>query len=272
MLKKQNYLTRRQCADSRRENMNYDFQRASMLKRIPAGMLDIILLITLATGPITGLSYVLDMDTHTRELDAIYVRYEEEFDVDFAKTEGEFAVMSEEELARYEAAAEALSNDAEAKKAYEMVLNLTLVMLSGGILAAFLLLEFAVPLWLKNGQTLGKKIFGVALMRKDGVKITPFMMFARTILGKYTVETMIPVFLLVAVFFGIMGLEGLIGFALILIAQVIVAFATRNKTGIHDLLACTVAVDLSSQMIFNSPEEQLEYHKQLHEENIAGTD
>lgn len=109
-------------------------------------------------------------------------------------------------------------------------------------------------------------------MRKDGVKITPFMMFARTILGKYTVETMIPVFLLVAVFFGIMGLEGLIGFALILIAQVIVAFATRNKTGIHDLLACTVAVDLSSQMIFNSPEEQLEYHKQLHEENIAGTD
>lgn len=125
--------------------MNYDFQRASMLKRIPAWMLDIILLITLATGLITGLSYVLDMDTHTRELDAIYVRYEEEFDVDFAKTEGEFAVMSEEELARYEAAAEALSNDAEAKKAYEMVLNLTLVMLSGGILAAFLLLEFAVP-------------------------------------------------------------------------------------------------------------------------------
>ena len=252
--------------------MNYDIQRASMLKRIPAWMLDIILLITLATGLIAGLARVLDMDTHMNALDAIYVRYEEEFNVDFAKTEGDFAVMPEEELARYEAAAEALSKDTEAQKAYEIVLNLTLIMLSGGILGAFVILEFLIPLWLKNGQTLGKKIFGVALMRKDGVKVTPFMMFARTILGKYTVETMIPLLLLVALIFGIMGLEGLIGFALILIAQVAVILATRDKAGIHDLLACTVAVDLSSQMIFDSPEEQLEYHKQLHEENVAQAD
>lgn len=252
--------------------MNYDIQRANMLKRVPAWMLDIILLITLATGLIAGLSYVLDMDTHTEALDAIYVRYEEEFNVDFAKTDGEFAAMSEEELARYEAAAEALSKDTEAQKAYEIVLNLTLIMLSGGILGAFVILEFLIPLWLKNGQTLGKKIFGIALMRKDGVKVTPFMMFTRTILGKYTVETMIPIFLLVAVIFGIMGLEGLLGFALILIAQIVVAFVTRDKTGIHDLLACTVAVDLSSQMIFDSPEEQLEYYNQLQEENVARAD
>lgn len=246
--------------------MNYDFQKASMLKRIPAWILDIILLITLATGMIAGLSYVLDMDAQFDAINAVYQRYEEEFDIDFATTNEELAAMDEEELARYEAAAEALAKDAEAQKAYEMTLNLTLITLSLGILGAFLILELLIPLLLKNGQTIGKKAFGVALVRKDGVKVTPFMLFVRTVLGKYTVETMIPVMLAVALFFGIVGMEGLLFLGLILLAQVVITLATHNKTGIHDIVACTVAVDLSSQMIFDSPEALMEYNKQLHGE------
>jgi len=252
--------------------MDYNIQKASFSKRIPAWLLDIILLVTLATGLMAGLSYIVDMDTHKKALDDVYVRYEQEFDIDFETTPEQFEAMTEEELAKYEAASEALSKDVDAQKTYEMLLNLTLLTLSGGILGAFLILEFAVPLLLKNGQTLGKKVFGVALMRKDGVKVTPFMMFARTILGKFTLETMIPVLMVVAVVFGIMGIEGFLGVILILLLQVVVGLATRNKTGIHDLLACTVAVDMSSQMIFDSPEAQLEYHKRLHEENAAQAD
>ena len=252
--------------------MIYDMQRASFLKRVPAWLLDIILLVTLATGMIAGLAYILDMDGHNEKLDAIYAGYEEQYGISFDSTEADFAAMTEDELAVYEAAAEALSKDTEAQKTFELVMSLTLVTLSGGILGAFLLLEFLVPLWLKNGQTLGKKVFGVALMRKDGVKVTPFMMFARTILGKYTLETMIPVLLLVMMFFGFLGMEGLLVFGLILLLQIIIPLVTRNKTGIHDILACTVAVDLSSQMIFDSPEEQLEHHKKIHGENASQAD
>ena len=252
--------------------MRYDFQRASMLKRVPAWILDAILLITLAVGIMAGVSRVLDVEAHTAALNAIYVRYEQEYNVDFAKAREEFAEMTEEELARYEAAAEALSKDTDAQKAYELVLNLTLITLSIGTLVSFLIFEFLIPLLLKNGQTIGKKVFGVALMRKDGVKVTPFMMFARTILGKYTLETMIPILLVVAVIFGVMGLEGLILMLIGLLAPVITMFATRNKTAFHDMLACTVAVDLSSQMIFDTPEAQLEYHKQLHAEMVEKTE
>lgn len=252
--------------------MEYDIQRASFTRRFPAWLLDIILLMTLATGLMAGLSYVLDMDTHQKALDDVYVRYEQDFDIDFDTTPEQFEAMTEEELAKYEAASEALSKDIQAQKTYETLLNLTLITLSGGILGAFLILELAIPLWLKNGQTLGKKVFGVALMRKDGVKVTPFMMFVRAILGKYTLETMIPVLLTVAVLFGIIGIEGFLGIVLFLAVQVIVGLVTRNKTGVHDLLACTVAVDLSSQMIFDSPEAKLEYHKRLHEENAAQAD
>jgi len=144
--------------------------------------------------------------------------------------------------------------------------------MSGGFLGALFILEFLIPLWLKNGQTLGKKVFGVGLMRKDGIKVTTFMMFARTILGKYTIETMIPIFLLLASFFGILGLGGLVLCAAALLIPVLVALCTRNKTAIHDLMACTIAVDLASQMIFDTPEEQLEYYKQLHAENAAQAD
>ena len=244
--------------------MEYDFQRASMLKRVPAWLLDIIMLLIVATGLMTGLAYALDLEGHSQALDAVYVRYEQEYGIEFGVTTEQMQQMKEEELAKYEAASAALAEDAQAQKAFEMMLNLTLVTMSVGILGAFLLLEFLVPLWLKNGQTLGKKCFGVALMRKDGVKVTPFMMFARTILGKYTIETMIPLLMIVMLLFGFMGFEGLLLSGGLLLAQIIIPVATRNKTAIHDLMACTVAVDLASQMIFDSVEAMEEYHANLH--------
>ncbi len=252
--------------------MIYDKQTAGMLRRIPAWLLDIILLITLATGLIAGMSYVLDMDSQVDKMDAIYKRYEKEYGVSFTITGEEYEKLSEADKAKYEQANAALAEDTEAQTAYELLMNLTLITLSVGILGAFLILEFAVPLLLKNGQTLGKKAFGIALMRKDGIKVTPFMMFARSILGKYTVETMMPVLLIVGMFFNGGGGFSVILLAAFLLAQIIVPLVTRDKTGLHDLMACTVAVELSSQMIFDTVEDQEAYYKHLHEENTASAD
>ncbi len=244
--------------------MDYDFQKASLMKRLPAWLLDIILLVTLAVGAMTLVADVLDMDTHIGKMEEVYTRYEEEYGIDFSTTQEEFEKMSDEEWAIYETAAKALSEDEEANAIYTKVMTLSLTILSLGLLGAFAVLEFLIPLWLKNGQTLGKKAFGIALMRKDSVKITPFMLFARTLLGKYTIETMIPVLIGLMLFFGYIGSLGLLLIGLILLAQVIVPLVTRNKTAIHDILACTVAVDMNSQMIFDSPEALLEYQKELH--------
>ena len=252
--------------------MNYDIQRASLSRRLPAWLLDIILLVTLATGLMAGLSYLLNVDHYNDALNDIYESYAEEYQIDFDITPEKLEKMSEEELAKYDAAAEAMEKDEHLRQVNGTLVNLTLIMWSLGLLIPFVILEFAIPLWLKNGQTIGKKIFGVALMRKDGIKVTPFMMFARAILGKYTVETMIPLLLFMAAWFGIMGLEGLLICAMFLLAQVIVGMATRDKTGFHDLMACTIAVDLSSQMIFDSVDAQLEYYKRLHAENAAQAD
>ena len=243
--------------------MRYDFQRASMMKRAPAWLLDMILLIVLATGFIAGLAHILNWDAQTAAMDSVYVRYEQEFGIDFTKTDEDFAKMSEEELAKYQAAAEAMSKDEEAQRIYEMYVNLSLVIMSVGVLLAFLVLELVVPLLFKNGQTLGKKCFGIALMRKDGIKCTPFMIFTRGILGKYTVETMIPLLMLMGTILVQPRLETTILCLAFLLAQVIVPMVTRNKTALHDLIACTVAVDMSSQMIFESVEEMEAYEAEI---------
>ena len=175
----------------------------------------------------------------------------------------EYEKLTQEELDRYMQALEAINSDEAVMHTYSMVVNLTLIIASLSILIGYLVLELLMPLWLGNGQTLGKKIFGIALMRNDGVKVTPFMMFVRTILGKYTLETMIPVLIVIMLLFQMVGITGTLILGLILLLQVILLIATKTNSTLHDLLACTVAVDMASQMIFDSPEALLEHKKRI---------
>ncbi|MBR5813982.1 MAG: hypothetical protein IKY37_05975, partial [Bacteroidaceae bacterium] len=59
------------------------------------------------------------------------------------------------------------------------------------------------------------------------------------------------------------GIVGVIVIGLILLLQFIVLVSTRTRSAIHDLLAATVAVDMASQRMFESPEALLEYKKRL---------
>lgn len=249
-----------------------DLQKASMLKRISAFILDVILLAVAITGFAFFLSAVTGFDSYNEKFNEIEASYAQQYGVDFGMTYEEYEALSEEQKKNYELASEALSKDAEANRAYGMIVNLTLVITSISILLGYLLLEFTVPLIFKNGQTLGKKIFGIALMRNDGVKINTVMLFVRTVLGKYTIETMVPVLVIIMTFFGNAGIIGLAVLLLIGILEIVMLCTTKTRSCIHDVLAYTVAVDMQSQMIFGSVEELLEYKKKLHAEVVADSD
>jgi uncharacterized RDD family membrane protein YckC len=252
--------------------MNYDIQRASMLKRIPAWVLDMILLLVVMTGFLVLWSRVFPVTPHVEEIDGIIAQYEQQYGGHWNIPAEEYEKMTDAEKEAAEKISleisNALNQDEAALALLETVAINIFAMLSLSVLCAYVILEFVIPLLLKNGQTLGKKCFGVALMRKDGVKVTPFMMFARTVLGKCTVETMIPLLSAVMLFVGIGGPLFFLGVA-VLLAQIIVPLATRNKTGIHDIMACTVAVDLSSQMIFDSLEAMEAYHAEIYADKTS---
>lgn len=252
--------------------MIYDLQKAGMWKRISAFLFDNILLLVAIVGIAALLSTMLGYDKYSDTLNAAYEKYETQYGITFNTTQEQYNAMTEAEKANYDAAYDALTADEEAMYAYSMMVNLMLVILSGAILLAMFIFEFAVPMLFGNGQTLGKKIFGIAIMRTDGVKVSGPLMFIRTILGKFTIETMIPVIILFMMFLGTIGIIGPFIFIVLLVLQCIMLVMSKSGRLIHDYLAKTVAVDMSSQMIFDTVEDMVEYKKSVAAEKAAKQD
>ena len=262
--------------------MIYDLQKASMWKRISAFLCDIILFCIVAVGIALLLSSLLGIDAQQNKMVAICDRYAEEYALDafltkeeldgaiaFSITEERLNTLTEEQKEILNQAGKALFDDEEYFYANMMVNQLILLTITFSLLIAHLILEFFVPLLFKNGQTLGKKIFGVGVMRIDGVKISPVILFIRTVLGKYAVETMIPVFVLISLVLNTASIVTLLLLFLLIVAQIALLCFTKANTPLHDMLAGTVTVDFASQMIFDTPEELLEYKQKLHAESLA---
>lgn len=246
-----------------------DLQKASMWKRISAFLFDGILLSIMAVLFAWLLSVLLGFDGYYQTVTDGYDRYAQEYGVDFSMTTETYESLTAQERENVEAAYAALSADEETAYAYRMVMQLSILITSLGLLAGFLSMEFAVPLLLGNGQTLGKKIFGIGLMRTDGVKVGPISLFIRTLLGKYTLETMIPVYILLMIFWGTIGIVGPVVIGLIWLTELILLCATQTRSLLHDLLAGTVAVDVASQRIFDTREDMIAYYQRQHAEKVS---
>lgn len=247
--------------------MMYDVQKASMWKRISAFLFDFIMMSILAVGLGFIFSTVLGYEQHTVQMEQYYTAYENEYSVDFDISSADYAALTDEARAAYDIAMDALAKNEDFIRVYSLLINLTLIIITFSILFAHLLLEFVVPLLFKNGQTLGKKVFGIGVMRIDGVKLSPLLLFVRTVLGKATVETLLPVLIVVMIYFGYMGLLGTVLLLALALIQLGLLIATRYRTPIHDKLAQTVTVDFASQLIFDSPEALLEYKQRIHAEH-----
>ncbi|MBQ4511258.1 MAG: RDD family protein [Clostridia bacterium] len=247
----------------------YDFQKANIWKRISASLFDIILLVIIIIGAGLLTSRILKYDSLSAHLQDSYSKYEESYGVDLSISSEEYEALDEASKAKHEAARKAILEDKDIIKTYEKLMNFTLIIITFSILFAYLLLEFTVPLLFKNGQTLGKKVFGVAVMREDGVRLSSMSLFIRTILGKYTIETMIPVMVLILFFFGTMNIFCILVVGALLIVQLAMFIIDPARCLIHDKLAKTVCVDLASQMIFDSENDMLEYKKRIQAEKAA---
>ena len=246
----------------------YDLQKPNMWKRIAAALLDFFLLIIVASAIVLLLLAVFDVDGHSEAFQLRCDEYEQTYSVDFDMSGEDYLALDDAGKKAYDDAAAALSADDEANYHFSMIMNITLLSVTLGFFAAYAINEFALPLIFKNGQTLGKKAFGIGVMREDGVRISPVQLFARTILGKFTIETMVPLFILIMLYFDLMGIVGIIVLVGLVIFQLALMIVNKTRTPIHDLLAHTVTVDLQSQMIFDTPEELLEYKQARHAEKV----
>ena len=238
-----------------------EIQKASIAKRISAGLLDVIAVSIIATLCAWLISLAADYDGWNKKLEDSYSRYESQYGVTFRITEEEYNNKSSSDKENYDNAYKALVEDSEAMKAYSMVTNLMILTVSLGLFIAVLIWEFIVPLFLKDGRTVGSLIFGIAVMRSNGVRISHISLFIRAILGKYAIETMISVYIIMMIFMNTIGIVGPLVICGILLMQLILIISTKNNQLIHCILSDTVVVDYGSQRIFDSQEDLLEHKK-----------
>ena len=249
--------------------MHLDVQKANIWKRISAGILDAILLSVVVAFLAMALSSLLGFDRYNAAMDNCYAKYEKQYGISFDITIEEFNAMSQEEIDLYNTAYAAFSADEDAIYNFNMIVQLSMVIASISILLGYLSLEFVVPLFLKEGRTLGKKIFGIGLMRTHGVRINAVSLFIRTFLGKFTIETMIPVLIILMILWGTIGIVGPLVIVGIALLQIILLATSHTNSLIHDRLSDTVVIDMESQMIFDTEDELIEYTKRLHAEKAS---
>lgn len=252
--------------------MIFDLQKANGWKRISAFIFDGIILVILSVGIAFVVSAITGYDSYDGKLKDGYKKYEDKYGISFDISQEELETLTEEDAKKYTDAYDELSKDEELVYVYRMIVNLTLLITSISILVGYLIIEFIVPLIFKNGQTLGKKIFGIGLMRTDGVKISTVQLFIRTVLGKYTLETMVPVLIIIMIYFNFIGIFGTLILGALLVLQTVVYFTSKTKALLHDIISGTVAVDMGSQMIFDNENDMIEYKKKVHREAVSRSD
>ena len=235
--------------------MGFEIQKAGFWKRAAAFMLDIILQGILIVGLLYLLSAVTGYDQTTDRMQVKYDEYNTKYDTNLNMSEEEYNALPKEKQEAYMEAYEAFIRDEEAVSLYRRAMRLSLLNLSAAILAACLTLEFMVPLLLKEGRTLGKKVFGLCVVHTNCVRMEPGAMFIRTLLGKYTIETMVPVLILLLLYYNVIGIAGTAILLVLALAQVILLIATQNNQVIHDMLAQSTVADYQSQPIYDTLEE-----------------
>ena len=119
--------------------MKFDLQKGSRAKRLAAWLLDSMLLLVLIVGAASGLTAVLDYDTYQSQLSNAYEKYQTQYDIQFQITQEEYEALPEEQQKAYDDAYQALNADEEAMYAYNMIINLTILIVSCSILIGIFL-------------------------------------------------------------------------------------------------------------------------------------
>ena len=248
--------------------MSFSIQKASFWKRISAYMIDTVLMIFLALALSLLTHTIFKVDENIEKVNAFKTQYAQDYGVDLELAQQDSSTIAKEDKAAYDenyqkfqAMNEAISKDKKAQAANADFVSSLLASFAISLFGSGLIVNVGVPILFNYGRTIGKRVFGLAVIRSNGVKMSSPIVFIRSIVGLYAMETMFPLIILMMIYFGMLGIIGtliLIGFAILQIGCLI---ATQNHQSIHDLLTDSVVVDMGSQIIYETNDDLIEAQK-----------
>ena len=228
-------------------------------------MFDAMMVFVLSLAIMLGLHAILQIDAKIDKLNAYRTEYAAELGLDLDISTEEYDAMTEEDRKVYDdlylELNKKMAQNEDVMNLNANIITLISITVTGSLLVGTAIWYFVIPIFFKHGRTLGKKIFGLAVVRTNGVKLTNPVLFARSLIGFYAIETMFPLTLILMTLFGALGIVGFITVGLFLVLQIFVMAYTKTNSCIHDLLSDTVVVDMASQQIFETQDERTEYDK-----------
>lgn len=120
------------------------------------------------------------------------------------------------------------------------------IQVSSGLLLGELVVLFLIPLWLKNGQTIGKKLMRLGLVDNQGLKVKPINLFMRFLIGWFVFETALSLILMM-----------FMGLPIFILISALVALMTKNKRALHDIIGSTIVVNLDKMVVYETIEERI---------------
>ena len=123
---------------------------------------------------------------------------------------------------------------------------------ASSIMLAGLITYVIIPYFIKNGQSVGKKIFKLGLANYDGYKMNNYQLLLR----------FVPAFIVIASF--LIPIWSTVFMALIIpIAVLLISFAlmmaSPKRAALHDFAARTIVIDYESSTIFKNEIEEENY-------------
>ena len=136
--------------------------------------------------------------------------------------------------------------DVSIPKTFLLSTSFTLAIICGGLINYLI-----IPLFLKGGATLGKKLFKLGLANYQGYKIKKYQLVLRFIPYLFTSICVLFVNSSMFVVFSIVSIILLISFATMM--------ASPKRSALHDYIARTIVIDAKGSLIFDNPLEEEKY-------------
>lgn len=238
-----------------------EFHKAKPIKRLAAYLIDLILLVAITAGAWMAIYSATDYSHYDEQFRGYIDQYAQKHGVDLNITNDEIQNYPEDVQEKYNQALLDLNDDPQAMAAYAQKAKIDLLSAMVSFFAAYVILEVMIPLILKNGQTVGKKIMGLCVMHKYHVRVGVMQIIYRAVLGKYFIETLIPAALLILKNYGVLGTTASLVLSAIAMTQGFIVLMSQANCGIHDKLFKTVVADFNKQHIFDTWDDRFDFEE-----------
>ena len=129
--------------------------------------------------------------------------------------------------------------------------------LIGGIITYIVL-----PIIIKNGATVGKKVFGLALANSEGYKMNNSQLIMRLMpYAVFTLAMLLPIWKTIVMPF--------IAILIVFLVSSAIAMASPKKSALHDFCARTIVINARTSIIFNDFADEEVYIRKEEEEEFS---